>query len=215
MVLRLIEQSDQLDECVYFDTGMEFEAIYSERDRFVPLIEDAGIKYTELKPKTPMWYDMLVRPVDGRNGHHNGYGWCGGPCRWGTTKKTNALDVYAKERDALIYVAIAADEMHRVPEDRKNKRYPLIDWGMIESDCLEYCYARGAAWEQDGVKLYDILDRVSCWCCRNKNFKELRAIHDYLPRYWQMLKGLEETIGMMKRKPLADIAHENQMRMEV
>lgn len=66
--------------------------------------------------------------------------------------------------------------------------------------------AYGATWEQDGVCLYDVLDRVSCWCCRNKNQRELRAIHDHLPRYWQQLLALESRLGTMKSKPLPEIA---------
>lgn len=75
---------------------------------------------------------------------------------------------------------------------------------------MYYCYAYGAAWEQDGVRLYDILDRVSCWCCRNKNQRELRAIHDNLPRYWNQLLGLESRLGTMKSKPLHEIAQKRE-----
>lgn len=214
MLLMMIETGERLDEVVFYNTGMEFEAIYRERDRFLPLLESHGVAYTELKPKSPMWYDMLARPVkSSKNGEHNGYGWCGGACRWGTSKKTAALDSHG--RDAVIYVAIAADEAHRVPSDPKNKEYPLIEWGMTEADCLAYCYENGAQWDEGGVRLYDILDRVSCWCCRNKNQKELRAIHDHLPHYWEMLNGLEQTLGTMKRKPLPEIAMVNQLRIEV
>ena len=35
--------------------------------------------------------------------------------------------------------------------------------------------------KENDVRLYDILDRVSCWCCKNKNRKELKAIYQYLP----------------------------------
>ena len=65
---------------------------------------------------------------------------------------------------------------------------------MTEADCLEYCYQRGFFWEENGVRLYDILDRVSCWCCKNKNRKELKAIYQYLPHYWSLLKELQAQI---------------------
>lgn len=42
-----------------------------------------------------------------------------------------------------------------------------------------------------GVRLYDILSRVSCWCCRNKNLTELKAIYQYLPEYWERLKIMQ------------------------
>ena len=69
MLLRLLEESAPLDEVVFYDTGMEFQAIYDTRDAVLPMLNRAGIKYTELHPD------------------NTGYGWCGGLCRWGTTKK--------------------------------------------------------------------------------------------------------------------------------
>lgn len=88
MVLLLIEMGYQLNEVIFFNTGMEFEAIYNVRDRLIPILEERGIKYTELEPQKPFLYNMLERPVESKQkGCHCGYGWCGGVCRWGTTEK--------------------------------------------------------------------------------------------------------------------------------
>lgn len=76
---------------------------------------------------------------------------------------------------------------------------------MREADCLAACHAHGHEWEQDGVRLYDILDRVSCWCCKNKNQKELRAIKENLPDCWRRLVAMEEALGNMKRRTLEEI----------
>ena len=61
------------------------------------------------------------------------------------------------------------------------------------------CYRRGFFWEEktdtpytDTVYLYEILDNCSCFWCRNKNLKELRAIYKYLPEYWERLKQMQE-----------------------
>ena len=61
---------------------------------------------------------------------------------------------------------------------------------------MAYCYHQGFFWEDSGVRLYDILDRVSCWCCKNKNRKELKSIYQYLPQYWGRLKELQAQISM-------------------
>lgn len=210
MLIKLIDDGYKLDEVVFFDTGMEFDAIYDVRDQTLPLLEGRGIEYTELKPKNPMWWSMFARPVKKRGTnivHKHGYGWCGGTCRWGTTEKNRALDKYAEALDAYVYVGIAADETDRLNKEVKQyKLHPLADLNMTEADCLALCKERGYTWEQDGVPLYDILDRVSCWCCRNKNMKELRAIHDYLPDTWERLCALEDVLGQMKSKPLKEIA---------
>ena len=63
MLLRLIEEKYPLDVVVFYDTGMEFDAIYRIRDKIVPLLSEVGIKYVELHPSEPFLYTMLKRPV--------------------------------------------------------------------------------------------------------------------------------------------------------
>ena len=201
MLFELVNRSMPLDEVIFYDTGMEFEAIYSMRDKALPLLKIWGIRYTELKPMHEFTYKMLNKPVQERNGGtHNGYSWCGGRCRWGTTDKLQALDKYAKSKRAKVYVGIAADELHRLDCERKPyKLFPLVKWGFTEAQCLQICYDRCFDWREsteDGyICLYDILDRVSCWCCANKNLKELKNIYIHLPTYWEQLKDLQNHTG--------------------
>lgn len=187
MVLKLIEESWPLDEIVFFDTGMEFKAVYAVVEHVKNIASQEGIKFTTLKPKIDFMLKMMCKPVRCR--HHYGYDWCGGRTRWGTSEKQNTINKYLSNDD-IQYIGIAFDEQRRV----KNKRYPLIEWHMTEKDCLEYCRQHGISWDEDGIDLYDILDRVSCWCCANKNIKELRAIRKYLPQYWGLLLGMQSRI---------------------
>ena len=196
MLLRLIYEEKPLDEVVFFDTGMEFRAIYDTRNFVRRMLKARNIAYTELKPAKPFLYTMFEKPVKGRE--RRGYGWCGGLCRWGTTEKLKALDRYAKSKNATVYVGIAADEQHRLSRLEPYKIAPLATlWDMTEAECLQYCYDHGFYWKEDTVmyakriRLYDILDRVSCWCCCNKNLKELRNIHNFLPKYWDRLRQLQ------------------------
>ena len=194
MLLLILEKNKPLNEVIFYDTGMEFQAIYNIRDTVVRLLKEKGIKYTELKPKLPFEYVMFEKPVKHRNGTiSKGYSWCGGRCRWGTTEKNTIIKKYLKENynDAYKeYVGIAYDEPNRIKDDNK-KIYLLYDLKYTEKDCLRYCYSKGYSWEEDGIDLYSILDRVSCWCCANKNLKELRAYYKYLPTYWNKLKELQ------------------------
>lgn len=66
MLLLLIEKGWPLNEVVFYDTGMEFQAIYDTQDRMLPELERLGIKYTRLEPGNPFLYDMLERPVQSR-----------------------------------------------------------------------------------------------------------------------------------------------------
>lgn len=95
------------------------------------------------------------------------------------------------------YIGIAFDEQKRIysyPDGRTVRKYPLIEWEMTEADCLNYCHEKGFDWKENGKDLYGILDRVSCRCCRNKNLKELKMIYQYLPEYWQRLRGIQSRI---------------------
>ena len=95
---------------------------------------------------------------------------------------------------------IAVDETTRIEKEREHKLLPLVDWKMTEKDCLEYCYNRGFYWKENEIRLYDILDRVSCWCCANKNKKELENIRIYLPEYYLKYIDLLKRIKVNNKK---------------
>lgn len=185
-----------IDEVVFYDTGKEFQAIYDTRDKVLPLLQERGIKYTELHPEKSFDYLMYETPVRKRGTkiiHKYGYSWCGGVCRWGTTAKLKAIEAYCK--GCIEYVGIAHDEPKRLEKERNgNKVFPLDEWRMTEQDCLSYCYEQGFFWVEDGIRLYDILSRVSCWCCRNKNLEELENIFRFLPKYWERLKEMQSRL---------------------
>lgn len=78
----------------------------------------------------------------------------------------------------------------------------MKEWGMTQDDCLKYNKEHGIEWLEDSIfirsfsfdekiDLYTILDRVSCWCCANKNQWELYNIWKYLPDIWEKLKDLQ------------------------
>lgn len=215
MLLKLIEEQKPLDEVVFYDTGMEFKCIYNLRNKILPLLEAHNIKYTELKPKDTFLYTMFEKPVKKRNGTiGKGYSWCGGRCRWGTTEKLKAIEKHCKGN--YEYVGIAYDEQNRLNKERKgNKLFPLAEWEMTEKDCLDYCYKKGYNWNEDSIELYNILDRVSCWCCCNKNLKELKNYYKYLPQYWNKLKELQsKTDRPMKYNKYTVFDLENKFKKE-
>lgn len=142
MVLLILERGLPLDEVVFYDTGMEFKAIYDTRDRVLPILYDHGVKYTELRPPRPFLFDMLEKPVSSKkNGLHYGYSWCGGCARWGTANKTSALDKHAKAagKNVIQYIGIAADEQKRLQRLPLYKVAPLAKFGFTEADALAYC----------------------------------------------------------------------------
>lgn len=203
MVLKLLEMEYPLDEVISYITDAEFKAVVNVIERLKELCEQKGVKYTILEPDKTFTYHMTEKPVMKRNGSiQYGYKWCGGTARWGTAMKLDAIAKHNKTYgdEAIVeYVGIAVDESNRINRQKNGNRvkvYPLVEWGMTEADCLEYCYSKGWHWNENGYELYDLLDRVSCRCCKNKNLNELRNIYHFLPEVWQELKNLQDEIGM-------------------
>lgn len=208
LFLKMLEEGVKIDEVVCVDLGDEYSAVYDVMLYVASICLHEHIKMTVLTiPETEEYHQYLEKggPDIGmfrflafyhmkKNGKC-GYGWCG-KRRWGTSIKKALLNRYYQEQEKFIIeaVGIAADETHRIdinPHKNYSKTYPLIKWKMTEKECLEYCYAHGVTWEQNGVRLYDILDRVSCVHCQNKNQKELKNIWYYLPDVFESFKEWE------------------------
>nr|DAL49691.1 MAG TPA_asm: phosphoadenosine-phosphosulfate reductase [Caudoviricetes sp.] len=198
MLIKLREEnklSYDIDEAVFFDTGMEFQVTYETIETMKKIFDKQNIKFSTLHPKIPFEEKMFNIEVHKRNGTIGyGYSWCGGVCRWGTTEKLKALEKHCA--GAVQIVGLAYDEQNRIAKERNGiKAFPMNDWKMTEADALKFCYESGIEWKEDAgageIRLYDVLDRVSCWCCGNKNLKELRNMYLFLPNYWERLKELQ------------------------
>jgi hypothetical protein len=107
--------------------------------------------------------------------------WCTGQLKTHLiAKEVNRLK---KEKNALHYVGIAADEPARI----KDEIYPLVEWGITEAQALKICYDRGFDWNG----LYEIYHRCSCWCCPFQRIGELKNLRRYHPELWAKLCELD------------------------
>jgi 3'-phosphoadenosine 5'-phosphosulfate sulfotransferase (PAPS reductase)/FAD synthetase len=195
MFLMLYAWKRQIDEVVFFDTGWEFDSIYENMKHIEHMCDLKGIKFTRLYPSQSFEHFAFEHIHKNRKGQIvKGYSWCGGMCRWGTTFKTSTIKKHFQQpeyedKEIFHYIGLAADEQNRIAKNTDpHKIYPLAELNVTEKEALEICKLNRYRFEEDGVYLYDILDRVSCWCCGNKNLKELKNYYKYLPRYWEMLK---------------------------
>lgn len=185
MLLRMLEEGWPVDLILFCDTGLEFEAMYDHIEKLEAYI---GIPITRLKAEKSFEYYFLEHSPKRKNtvlADKKGFSWAGPRNRWCTAVlKTRLIDRYLKELskdyELVQYIGIAADEPQRV----RDKRYPLVEWGMTETDCLAYCKERGFDW--DG--LYDIFTRVSCWCCPLQSYDELRKLRKHFPEKWEQLR---------------------------
>lgn len=199
MLLLMIERGMPIDAVLHADTGMEFpemEEHIAKVDDY--LFRERGMHITTLRPTHTFEQLMFDEPKVKQSSIQNrlslgvpvcGNGWPGIYVRWCTGQlKTHLLNKTVnqlkKEKNALRYVGIAADEAHRC----KAEIYPLIQWGITEADALKICYDRGF----DFGGLYNIYRRASCWCCPFQRIDELRKMRVHHPELWQRLLEMDK-----------------------
>lgn len=183
MLLIMLEKGMPVDIILFADTGKEFPQMYEHINKVENFI---GRKIIKLKSEKSFDYYMFDHQTSkGKHMDRLGHGWPTMRVRWCTGYlKRDTVNKYLQElkksHEVIQYIGIAADEKKRA----KDKKYPLIEWGMTESDCLNYCYNKGFDWGG----LYQHFDRVSCWCCPLQNLKDLRNLWEYYPELWSELK---------------------------
>ena len=214
LLLRMLESGMPVDIILYNDTGLEFPQMTEHIDNVEQYIKRyTDVSITRIKPEHPFEFYFYDVPIHHRKqtdfnkrlgtDSHNGFSWPGPKMRWCTDRlktrpRTKFLREYRNEYNIIEYVGIAADEEYRLRRKinkRENMRYPLVEWGMTEADCLQYCYDRGFDWGG----LYEKFSRVSCWCCPLQSLPELRVLYHDFPELWQKLKEMDDlTYGQFR-----------------
>ena len=197
LVLGMYERGMQIDEVVAADEGMWWPEAYEVLHQIEQL---TGLKVTIIEPPENKRFEYLMLETvitRGKRKGTKGYGWPTPLNRWCTTFcKARPLDAHLKEKEAegyrvISYIGIAADEAKRAEKEggiaKVEKRFPLIEWGMTEADCLQYCYDHGITFGG----LYEHFNRLSCGCCPLQRISDARALYHYYPEKWERLKELD------------------------
>ena len=225
MLLRMLEEGMAVDVILFCDTGLEFPQLY-EHIRKVG--QDIGREITVVKQDEDFEYLFAHKPIVRKENtrlaeryglERNGYGWAGPKLRWCTEKLKNQpreryLRDLREKYEVIEYVGIAADETYRLTRkcnQRPGVRLPLVDWGMTEAECLDYCKQRGYDWGG----LYEKFHRVSCWCCPLQSLKELRILYRDFPELWKQLKTWDAMTWRPFRSDYSVIQLEKRFDFEV
>lgn len=151
LLLWCLEKGEQFDEVIYFDTGWDYPEMVEHLQQ---LQQDINVPITRVTAAHSFdyYFSDYERSKGKLKGVH-GYGFCDSLSRWCTTLKTFSIEKYLKEKypgeQICHLIGIAADEPKRIKQDKLQAglvRYPLIEWGKTEADCLEYCYSKGYRW---------------------------------------------------------------------
>lgn len=189
MLHMMLERGEQIHSVVFFDTGWEFPEMHEHID----LVERrTGVKVVRLHHPQGFDYWLFERDIIARKGpmkgqvHRKGNGWPSPFRRWCTREKVNCIKRYQKTVEGCVpCIGYAADELHRCKPGLH--RYPLIEYGITEKQAIKYCRKLSYTWGG----LYDIFDRVSCWCCPLQSLQDLRLLRKHRPELWDKLLEME------------------------
>jgi len=177
MLLMMLERNEPIADIVFFDWGREFPQIYEHLEKLEQYIgREITRLHSIIRGKQITWEDAVERYR--YNDHPSPYPpnmWCSRQKIDGLNKHRNTL---GEVKDCIGYVY---DERVHRPKYKPWQRYPLLEWGVCKSEALKYCRSHGF----DFGGLYDpgMFDRVSCWCCPNKNKRELQVMEQHFPEY--------------------------------
>lgn len=185
MLHMMLDRGESVHSAVFFDTGWEFPEMAAHIDE---VERKTGVKVVRLSPDPDFDEWMYRHRIMAQKGEMKGEVWRignGWPSlirRWCTRVKVRAIGKYQRDISGVVpCIGIAADEIHRIKPGKK--RYPLIEYGITEADAIRYCRNLGYTWGG----LYDIFDRVSCYCCPLQSLKDLRRLRKHRPELWQRL----------------------------
>jgi len=187
MLLNMVDKGYRIDEVLFVDTTKEFPGMYEHIEKVEQYI---GMPITRLKISFDYYFSEHVK-TKGKNKGEKGYGFPLSNGRWCSALKRDTVAAYLQKFDSIVdYRGIAVDEAHRCERNGKSRfevRYPLVEWGMTEDECLQDCYARGFDW----AGLYKDFGRVSCWCCPLSRIGELRTLYRKYPELWARLLEMD------------------------
>lgn len=153
LLLMLLEKGYQVDKVVRVDFGTEYPEMYKHIQDVENYVKE---KYPFVEFVTIDLKEKWIYGLKKKGYPHFGLRWC-------TGYKVHAIE-HIIDVECYHAIGIAYDELHRMNKAHKKNRtnvYPLVEWGITEKDCLDYCKSKGFSF----YGLYEERKRVSCFCC--------------------------------------------------
>ena len=197
MLLMMLEKKEPIHSIIFFDTGWEFPEMLEHIKKLEKYI---NMKIIKIYPAKSFDYLLLEQPVKKRGTdtiHRIGYGWPSPLRRWCTGQKLSTIKKYYNAQNNFIScIGFATDEIKRIPIKPKKyiERYPLIEYGISEKEALQYCYEKGFDWGG----LYEVFNRVSCFCCPMKRINDYRKMRVKYPELWEKMLAMDKYLGVKR-----------------
>ena len=189
MLLRMIELDYPIDIVMFADTTLEFPEMYE----WIKKIENMISHKIKIVSANHSWDDWFYGTFTRGNnkGRQRGFPYVVNKCWWSRDCKIVPMEK-AQGVGNCVYIGIASDEQKRSEakqyKNRPNKyKFPLIEWGWTEQDCIKYLEQRGLNHPLNGK-----FKRTGCWLCPKQSKESLKNLYIHYPDLWKMLKKYEK-----------------------
>ncbi|MGI6691179.1 MAG: reductase [Christensenellales bacterium] len=124
--------------------------------------------------------------------------------------KAAPLDrTHRKYGEHTVYIGIAVDEPRRMGILTGNKRSPLVEHGITEQWCYDWCK------ENDLLSpIYTTATRGGCWFCHNQGVNQLYHLRKNYPEYWKLLLKWDKD-SPVSFKPDGTTVHDFEKRFDL
>lgn len=187
----MLERGLTPDAVVMFCSEWDFP----EMEEHAQLVEKkTGLKINRVYPDKPLTYYFSEHvKTRGLSAGQKGYGWPSARLRWCTRLKVQAINQFLKQTFFLEpydqFIGFAVGEEKRAARS-PGFFYPLIDWNYDEKDCLTLCRQLGYNWGG----LYDLFDRVSCFCCPLQSRRDLLILKRHRPELYKYMLLMDKKL---------------------
>ena len=187
MIHLMLENNEQIDEVVYFESGWDFP----QMEGHISQVEkNTGLRITRVR-NFRHFDELLYR-----------WGWPHPSGGWCVERKTRNCNAFIRGvKGTVECIGFSADELKRTkkPSLKKKKwivRFPLVEYGFGSADALRYCRSLGYDWNG----LYDVFNRVSCFSCPKAGQKRIDKLKAYFPDLYERYLEMDEIAN--NRMPL-------------
>lgn len=227
MVVRSLEQGEQLDYVLFCDTGFEFAEMYAYIDKLDNYLQKRfNISITRLDSRAMIERWGFCEPITRgeRKGQFRGIprrlgmDYCTREAKINPSKKFVLSKSTNKLRNIILIGYTYSEVMRgRVSNlDYAIARYPLFTWGWDEQQCDDFLKSRGIA-----NPLYQRFSRTGCYMCPKQSVRSLFALWKHYPQYFQEMVDMESRASRLNAvntrffaKPLVEIAEDFKYRQD-
>lgn len=162
----MVEFKDYVDKVVKERYGIKVERLHAIKNYEECFYSICGKQRKKAKSK----YAGLIYGFPMMMG-----AWCNSRLKMSILNKFNKPNISQ-------YIGIAVDEPNRFHNLTDRKRSPLVEHGIAESQCWQWC-------EENNLlsPIYTTAARGGCWFCHNQSKNQLRLLRQNYPEYWQLM----------------------------